>query len=150
MKDEFVLRPNAIMADVRKGNEVVVGVHIRRGDYREAAPDWYFDDPTYLRFMKEFKSSHGGNVKFVAVSNEPVGKAFFESNGIDITVASGSPQEDIVTLSLCDYIMGPASTFSWWAAYYGDKPRLNFNSRDEHATLDRFKKETEPSRYIVQ
>jgi len=49
---------------------------------------------------------------------------------------------DLKTKLLCDYIMGPASTFSWWAAYYGDKPRLSLRSRDETVSLDKFVKET--------
>ena len=73
---------------------------------------------------------------------EPVDVSFFATNGIDLAVASGTPQEDVVTLSLCDYIMGPGSTFSWWAAYYGDKPRLSFRSSDDVVSLDKFARET--------
>ena len=49
---------------------------------------------------------------------------------------------DLKTKLLCDYIMGLASTFSWWAAYYGDKPRLTIRSRDDVVSLDKFAKET--------
>ena len=140
-KDAHCVRPNEIVGNARSDGVVVVGVHVRRGDYREAAPNWFYDDATYLRFMKDFEMSHGGRVKFVAVSNEPVDDSFFKENGIDLVVASGTPQEDVVTLSLCDYIMGPPSTFSWWAAYYGDKPRVSLRGRDEAVSLDRFIKE---------
>ena len=66
--------------------------------------------------------------------------AFFRAHGLDLTEASGTPQEDVVTLSLCDYRVGPPSTFSWWAAYYGDKPRLSLRSRDDAVSLDKFAK----------
>ena len=141
-KEMHCARTNEIVGRLREDGATVVGVHIRRGDYREVAPSLYFDDTTYLRFMKEFEESHGGKIKFVAVSNEPVDVSFFSANGIDLTVASGTPQEDVITLSLCDYIMGPGSTFSWWAAYYGDKPRLSLCSRDDVVSLDKFAKET--------
>ncbi len=143
VKSAHCVRPNEIISRARFDCAAVVGVHMRRGDYREAMPDLYFDDATYLRFMKEFETTHGGHVRFVLVSNEPIDLVYFKGNGIDAVDATGTPQEDIVTLSLCDYIMGPASTFSGWAAYYGDKPRLSLRSRDESVVAERFAKVTE-------
>ena len=140
-KDMHCVRPNKIVDSLRKDGAIVVGVHLRRGDYKEMMPQWYFDDATYLRMMREFESSIGRRVKFAMVSNEPINVAYFRENGQDVMDASGSPQEDIVTLSLCDYIMGPASTFSWWAAYYGNKPRLSLRSRDDHVVVGKFIKE---------
>ena len=39
------------------------------------------------------------------------------------TPPSGAPVVSstisFVSLSFCDYVMGPPSTFSWWAAYIG-------------------------------
>ena len=141
-KDVHCVRPNEIVGGLREDGVTVVGVHMRRGDYKEAAPQFYYDDATYLRMMREFKDSCGARVKFVAVSNEHVNAEFFRTRGIDLTDASGAPQEDVVTLSLCDYIMGPPSTFSWWAAYYGDKPCFNIQSRDERIEVERFAKKT--------
>lgn len=133
-------RPNKIIGRLRDDGVIVVGVHIRRGDYKTAMPQFYYDDATYLRIMRELTGSLGDRVKFVAVSNEPVDMAFFRAHGLDLTEASGTPQEDVVTLSLCDYIVGPPSTFSWWAAYYGDKPRLSLRNRDDEVSLDKFAK----------
>ena len=143
VNDEFFARPNDIISKARENNATVVGVHIRRGDYKTACSHLYFDDATYLRFMKEFLDSWGNKkVVFVLVSNEPINLDYFTKNGIEAVDATGLPQEDIVTLSLCDYIMGPGSTFSWWAAYYGNKPRLSIQSRDESVSVDRFARET--------
>ena len=30
--------------------------------------------------------------------------------------------EDLYALSICDYILGPPSTFSMWASFYGGVP----------------------------
>ena len=137
-KDSHCRRPDDLVGDMRKDGAAVVGVHIRRGDYREAAPRWCYGDGDYLRMMKEFGKSHAGGCRFAIVSNEPVDIAFFRRGGVDAVDASGTPQEDVVTLSLCDFIMGPPSTFSWWAAYYGGRPRMPITGRDATVSEDRF------------
>lgn len=142
VKSQYETRPRQILSSVRKGFDgIVVGVHIRRGDYKAfKGGSLYYNDAQYLKWMNEFVASVNVPVRFVIVSNDPVDASYYLTNGCDVVVASGAPQEDVVTLSLCDYIMGPASTFSWWAAYYGDKPRLAFESRDDSASVHSFHK----------
>jgi hypothetical protein len=43
-------------------------------------------------------------------------------NGFDIVIGPGDPAEDLFSLAACDYIMGPSSTFTIWASFYGDVP----------------------------
>jgi len=125
-KDCFLVRPTRLLEEARRNIDTVVGMHIRRGDYKEfQGGKLWFSDEQYLDFMKQAQHTIGGRVRFVIVSNEPVNADFFRAGGLDVVDASGLPQEDIVTLSFCDYIMGPSSTFSWWAAYYGNKPRFD-------------------------
>lgn len=141
-KPQFETRPRQILERVRAGfGGIVVGVHIRRGDYKDFKGGLlYYDDSQYLKWMDEFAASVKVRVRFVIVSNEPVDASYYLAKGCDVVVASGVPQEDVVTLSLCDYIMGPASTFSWWAAYYGDRPRLATESGDDSAVVGNFHK----------
>ena len=138
VRDEFTVRPNKIIEAARKDADILVGVHIRRGDYKQAGAQWYFDDRTYLRFMTDFRSSIRRKVKFVLVSNEPIDTEFFLRGGVDVVDASGRAQEDIVTLSRCDYIMGPPSTFSCWAAYYGGKPRFRLLDKSIRVSAELF------------
>ena len=138
VRDDFTVRPNKIIEAARKDADILVGVHIRRGDYKQACAHWYFDDRTYLRFMTDFQSSIRGKVTFALVSNEPIDTEYFLRGGVDVVDASGKPQEDIVTLSRCDYIMGPPSTFSWWAAYYGGKPRFRLFDKDIRVSAELF------------
>lgn len=142
VKPQYEVRPRQILEKARNDFDgIVVGMHIRRGDYKAFKNgSLYFDDAQYMRWMKELADSARRPVRFVIVSNEQIDELFFRSNGCDVVVASGLPQEDVVTLSRCDYIMGPASTFSWWAAYYGDKPRLVLESRDDSAAIQNFRK----------
>ena len=47
--------------------------------------------------------------------------------------------EDLYALSLCDYILGPPSTFSMWASFYGKKPLRIVSYKDEAISLHEFK-----------
>ena len=138
-KDAFVVRARDIVAKAREGVDAVVGVHIRRGDYKEAfGGRYYFSDDEYLRFMRDVERSFGRPMRFIVVSNEPVDCAFFASHGVSVVDASASAPEDVVTLSECDYIMGPRSTFSKFAAYYGDKPICRILNRAQDVSMKEF------------
>lgn len=142
-KEEFCKRPRSLIEGFRRQGDIIVGVHIRRGDYKSwRHGNYYFDDSTYCRFMQDFLSDSGcpERVKFVLVSNETVDTHFFEEAGLRILNASGLPQEDVIALSMCDFIMGPTSTFSWWAAYYGDKPLLHLTSAKDVVACSKFAK----------
>jgi len=52
-REEYLLKINNIIATCRKGGDIVIGVHIRRGDYRTYADgQYYLDDEVYLNRMK--------------------------------------------------------------------------------------------------
>ena len=138
-KDAFVVRAKDIVAKARESADVVVGLHIRRGDYKDAfGGRYYYSDDEYLRFMRDFEQSRGKRARFVIVSNEQVNCEFFQANGVSVVDASASAPEDVVTLSECDYIMGPRSTFSRFAAFYGNKPICRILDRTQGATITEF------------
>lgn len=138
-KESHVQRAGKILRDARGRASVVVGVHVRRGDYKTAFRGlYYYSDPEYLEFMKNFELAIGKRVVFVMVSNEPLDIEYFHTGEVEVVDASGSAAEDIVTLSECDYIMGPPSTFSWWAAYYGDKPRMALSKKGQQVDFREF------------
>jgi hypothetical protein len=37
-------------------------------------------------------------------------------------MSRGSAVEDLYSLARCDYLLGPPSTFSLWASFYGNVP----------------------------
>ena len=47
--------------------------------------------------------------------------------------------EDLYALSLCDYIIGPPSTFSMWASFYGNVPLRIVTKDESKISLDQFK-----------
>lgn len=138
-KDAHIARAKEIVARASVGADAVVGVHIRRGDYKTAyGGQYYYSDAEYLRFMQDFEKSFGRQVRFIIVSNEPVNVDFFASHGVSVVDASASAPEDVVTLSECDYIMGPRSTFSRFAAFYGNKPICRILDRAQLITVNEF------------
>lgn len=131
-------KTRAIIQRMRAGVDVVVGVHIRHGDYRDfLGGRYFFTVPRYAEWMREVAAQFPGKkVAFFVSSEEPRQREEFP----DLTVefAAGTPVEDMYTLAWCDYVMGPVSTFSQWASFYGGAPMLQFSSSEDRAELAKF------------
>lgn len=127
------MRPRMFAEDVGANGRKLVGVHVRRGDYRRFCEGrYFFSDEEYVRFMEMARTAISERCVFVMVSDEPLNEGFFRAGGLDAHVFRGDDfSEDLVMLSLCDYVMGPWSTFSWWAAFYGGGRLCHLHSRDD-------------------
>ena len=102
--------------------EVLVGVHIRHGDYKTYLSGKYFYEiELYHEKMKEIKTFFPGrSVRFCVCSNTPINVArFFD---LDCVNGPGHIVEDLIVLTRCNYILGPPSTFTIWASFYGSVP----------------------------
>lgn len=105
----------------RQKADHIVGVHLRRGDYRSFLDGRYnFPDEVFARVMRETARHLGGRVAFLVCSNEPVDHDAFA--GLDCFSLGAGPIEDLYGLSLADRIIGAPSTFSMWASFFGDVP----------------------------
>lgn len=105
----------------QKDNDIIfVGVHVRRGDYKTYRGGiWYYEEEDYTNFMNQMQHilPHDKKVKFIICSNE---KIKLSSLGFDIVDLKNTNMiQDLYTLSRCDYIIGPHSTFSMWASFFG-------------------------------
>jgi hypothetical protein len=117
----------------------LVGVHLRRGDYSKFAGGRYFySNDEYKQLMRQVAPlSNEGTVRFVLCSNEKVDLSeFFE---FDVVAGPGHMIEDLYVLSGCDLILGPPSTFSMWASFYGQTPYCMISDPQEHISIDSFK-----------
>lgn len=132
-KEEFARRPRLFANSIRADGHFIVGVHVRRGDYKQFSDGrYFFTDEEYVRFMEMARQALFGKCRFVMVSDEFLDEVFFKQRGLDAVVFKGSDfREDLVMLSLCDYIMGPWSTFSWWAAFYGGCKLCHIHGRED-------------------
>lgn len=98
----------------------VIGVHIRRGDYRYwQNGKYYFSDDVYQNYMDNLteKVAVHSHKKpfFIIFSNEPVSLAQREN----MLISHNEWYIDHMLMSQCDRLIGPPSTFSLWASYIG-------------------------------
>ena len=130
----------ALITACRSQADVIVGIHIRLGDYREFRGGlYYFPLEQYAVLMRRIQRMiPGQRVLFLLCSNEVLEAEEFE--GLTITFATSHLVEDMYALAACDYIAGPPSTFSQWASFYGKVPLYRMTSADkslpEDAPLD--------------
>ncbi len=119
-------------------NEILIGVHIRRGDYRYFKEGkFYFSDSRYFEKMLQILDIfHDKKLKFILASNEAFDIANFPID--NILKAPNHLIEDMYILSQCDYIFGPPSTYSMWASFYGQKPLLKFRTQDQEIKREDF------------
>jgi hypothetical protein len=124
---------------LRRQAEVVIGVHIRRGDYRDwGGGRFYLPTERYAVWMRELAAqSPGARVAFLVCSNEPRQTGEFE--GLTVGLGPGVPIQDLYALAGCDYIFGPRSTFSQWASFYGGKPLWHCSDPEPAARIADFR-----------
>lgn len=117
---------------LRKQADVVVGVHIRWEDYRNTAR--FFDLADYVERIGQIRALLApSKTAFLVCSTEKLSQDALPPNCHPS--GSESPVEDMYALAACDYIVGPPSTFSMWASYYGGVPL--FVMRAGERLLDR-------------
>ncbi len=113
----------------------LIGVHIRRGDYKKwKGGIYYFDDDVYKKYMVSISEqlNQRGKEKnmFVLFSN---GKLSFKQSD-NILISNESWYIDHHIMSNCDYLIGPPSTFTLWASYIGNVKL--FHIYDSNEKLD--------------
>jgi len=126
------------VARLRQNADVVVGVHVRRGDYATWKNGQYlFPLSRYAAWMRELGDQFGGKrVAYLLCSDEPLDAGEF--SGLPIASGPGSAAADLYALAECDYVFGPPSTFSQWASFYGNKPLLHLTDSHQSVELGRF------------
>jgi hypothetical protein len=112
------------VARLRQNADLVVGVHVRHGDFRTWHGGRHFFDPArYAAWMRELAEQFPGRkTAFLVCSDERRHPGEFP--GLAVGFGPGSLVGDLYALAECEYVMGPPSTFSQWASFYGNKPLL--------------------------
>lgn len=134
-KKEFIQKATLFINSIKKDN-YLVGVHIRQGEYKSKnfmGGDLYFKEievANILRFYLKKSKKDSGKVLFILCSDGPLDLAHF--SGLRIKPGIGSMMEDLITLSLCNIIIGSNSTFGSLAAYLGDRPFFIFDRNKKY------------------
>lgn len=136
---EFERAGNQAVDRLRRSADVVVGVHIRHGDYRGwKGGKYFFPVSRYAEWMGQLAAQlPGRKVVYLVCSDEPRSEAEFP--GLSVGLGAGSVMGDLQALSRCDYIFGPQSTFTQWASFYGNKPLQLVRGADESVELQKFR-----------
>jgi hypothetical protein len=146
--DELVR--NKVDIRLEKEKRILIGVHIRRKDYRTFyGGAYFFDFSVYRDIMQQLSNllvQDGKETCFIVCSDEPVPDSF--AQGLTV-IAMNSPDaiSDLYALSKCDYIIGPPSTFSQWASFFGEVPIRVITSENEKIRLDDFRKAVSIDRF---
>ena len=144
------LRPNIrfevsveqIIDNLRSKYECVVGVHARRGDYSTYLDGIHYHAwESYLHWANQTKqvleSSGKKNVGIVICSDEVPPTAVSKNKDVYFS-SSNEVMIDIHLLSLCDYNLGPPSSFGTWISWFGKVPRLVVHKNTEVTSLEQF------------
>lgn len=117
--------------------DLKVGIHIRRGDYK----GWnngrfFYEDEVYNDKIEQFYNLFPNKkILFIIFSNEEI---TLKPNH-DYLISKCQWYEDHSLLSLCDYIIGPPSTFTLWSSFIGNVPLMWIkNSNDKVIINDSF------------
>ena len=123
---------------LRQTADVVVGVHVRLGDnWKWRGGKFFFQTAQYVIWMRELAGQFPGRkVSFLICSDESRSETEFP--GLTVGLGPGSAVSDLYALAQCDYIMGPPSTFTQWASFYGNRPMLALENIDQRIVLDQF------------
>lgn len=142
-KDEIMQKAEGLIADMKQSADIIVGVHIRRGDYATWNDGRFFYSlEEYHQFMLRVQQLYKDKrVSFFISSNEDFSLDLFEGCicqrfGKELSGAI----LDLYTLSLCDRIIGPFSSYSRWASFIGEAPLCFLETKNQQFTDDSFSK----------
>ncbi len=122
----------------RQSCDLLVGVHIRQGDYRNyLGGKYFFSVGDYVSAMQKVRDLFGTRrTGFLLCSDSQLERKEFSD--LEVTTGPGHIIEDMYSLARCDYIIGPPSTYSRWACFYGDVPTWHFCGADQEPSLNGF------------
>ena len=111
-------------------NSVICGVLIRQTDYR----DWnngkyFFETHIYVKYMKHICTLFTDkDIYFFIASDEVQDQSQFSE--FDFFLRVGYPLENMYSLSKCDILMGPPSSYIGWSSIYSKLPLYSIIDRN--------------------
>lgn len=142
-KNSIMDKAEGLIGNMKQTSDIVVGVHIRRGDYATwNNGKFYYELEDYHQFMLRIKELYKDQrVSFFISSNEDFTLDIF--TGCDCQRFGKEPSGailDLYSLSVCDMIIGPVSSYSRWASFIGEVPLCFLETKDQKFTKDSFSK----------
>ncbi|MTJ11702.1 hypothetical protein FJR11_03620 [Anabaena sp. UHCC 0187] len=127
-----------LISKIRHHSDVIIGVHIRQGDYQSHQDGRYFYTvKQYVKVMETVKKLFANKkVTFLICSNENQTPDNFQN--LSYVYGNNHIIEDMYSLAECDYIIGPPSTYTMWASFYGEKPLYMIRDVNKSLTIQDF------------
>ena len=140
--DYYVKRAENHIKSLKKNFDYIVGVHARRGDYKHYQEgrhyhSWKDYKKWIIQIISIFKCEGCSNIGFLLCSNEAPNKEIFEDLPMYFS-DENSMMTDMHMLSLCDFIIGPPSSFSTWVSWHGKVKRLIISKDYVISSSDQF------------
>jgi hypothetical protein len=120
--DVFQHNVERLIESARASCDLLVGVHIRHGDYKNYLDGKYFYEvDEYVRVMEKVERLHPDKrVGFLICSNARQREDAFAR--FNFTFGNDHLIEDMYSFAKCDLLLGPPSTYTLWASFYGRVP----------------------------
>jgi hypothetical protein len=130
---------SSLSVTAREGVDVVVGVHIRQADYRQHRYGrYYFETARYVEAMRQLQRLLAPrSVGFLVCSDEQQDPSEFSD--LRITFGLGGSVAEMYALAQMDYLLGPPSSFSLWASFYGSVPLFMITDTSTSVDLSKFR-----------
>ncbi|MEK6765525.1 MAG: alpha-1,2-fucosyltransferase [Planctomycetota bacterium] len=128
---EIECKVEKFISDIRNNHDIIIGVHIRHGDYEQFCNGlFYYTAEEYCSVMSQILELFPEKkVAFLICSNAHQDSSVFKN--LPFFIGPGHYVEDLYALASCDYIIGPPSTYTQWASFYGQVPRYVINYKCE-------------------
>ena len=115
------LNISKLISNIRSQTDIIIGVHIRHGDYQQHQDGRYFY--TIEQYVKVMESAQrlfpDQKVTFLICSNQKQEDHYFQH--FSYIYGNNHLVEDMYSLAECDYIIGPPSSYTMWASFYGER-----------------------------
>ena len=133
---------NETISQLREKFDCVVGVHARRGDYEKHLGGIHFHSwDSYRNWIMQTKNllqeKEKCRVGFLLCSDDNSVPCIFGDLPVHF-VKKSSVMADLYSLSLCDYNIGPPSSFGTWLSWHGQVPRIQIGKGTNIQCIDQF------------
>lgn len=142
IKYKYVSDIKRMIDPIKQSYDLMIGIHIRHGDYRKFENGKYFYNlGQYIHIIKHTRHTifPDKNIFFYICSNETQDTQMIKRELSDIPYFLSNYEfiKDLYALTQCHYIIAPPSTFSMLASFIGNVPlymietfHTNFNEND--------------------
>ena len=124
----FHFEINKPIHSLRKDNDIICGILIRQTDYISwQNGKYFFKTSDYINFINTISSAlYKYRIGFFIATDQKQNESLFSN--INCILRIGEPIENLYTLSYCDFLVGPPSSFIGWSAFYGQKDLFTIES----------------------